>query len=429
VIGPHAAEASSALEFGPFRLFPQRGLLLEGDKECRLGSRAMDLLLALLERAGETVTKQELLDRVWPGIVVDDANLRVHVAALRKALGDGQAGTRYIVNVMGRGYCLVAPVRRVDGPAPQPAAPPQAHRHHNLPALLTRVVGRGDAIEAVALQVPMRRCVTITGPGGIGKTTVAVAVAEKLLPVYDDGVWFIDLATILDRQVIPAAMAAALGLSVTSANQVAGLTAFLRDKQLLLLLENCEHIVDAVAPLVEAILRQAPRVNILATSREALRAEGEWLYRLKPMDIPPETEALTAAAAERFTAVQLFVERASASLDGFSLTDVDAPIVAQICRHLDGLPLAIELAAARIDMFGLRGLAAVLNEHGLLLSQGHRTAQPRHQSLLGALDWSYRLLSTEERTILQRLAVFRRDFTLEAAVAVAVGDGITVEQV
>jgi len=429
VSGSHASEASPALEFGPFRLFPQRGLLLEGDKECRLGSRAMDLLLALLERAGETVAKQELLDRVWPGIVVEDANLRVHVAALRKALGDGQAGTRYIVNVMGRGYCFVAPVRHVDGPAPQPASPPNSHRHHNLPALLTRVVGRGDAIEAVALQVPMRRCVTITGPGGIGKTTVAVAVAEKLLPVYDDGVWFIDLATILDRQVIPAAMATSLGLSVTSANQAAGLTAFLRDKQLLLLLENCEHVVDAVAPLVEAILRQAPQVNILATSREALRAEGEWLYRLKPMDTPPDTGPLTAAAAERFTAVQLFVERASASLDGFRLTDADAPIVAEICRHLDGLPLAIELAAARIDMFGLRGLAAVLDEHGLLLSQGHRTAQPRHQSLLGALDWSYRLLSTEERIILQRLAVFRRDFTLEAAVAVAVGEDITVEQV
>ncbi len=153
---------------------------------------------ALLERAGQTVTKQELLARAWPDILVDDANLRVHVAALRKALGDGHDGTRYIANVMGRGYCFVAPVRQVDGPAPQRAAPPQAHRHHNLPALLTRVLGRADAIEAVALQVPMRRCVTITGPGGIGKTTVAIAAAEKLLPVYDDGVWFIDLATILD---------------------------------------------------------------------------------------------------------------------------------------------------------------------------------------------------------------------------------------
>jgi predicted ATPase len=419
--------ASSTLAFGPFRLIPARGILLEGDKPCRLGSRAMDILFALVERAGETVSKQDLLARAWPETLVDDANLRVHVAALRKVLGDGQSGARYIVNVMGRGYCFVAPVRAVDGP--HPAAPSQEHIRHNLPAPLTRVLGRGDATEAVALQVPMRRCVTITGPGGIGKTTVAVAAAEKLLPVYDDGIWFIDLATILDRQLIPFAMASVLGFSVTSASPVPSLTAFLQDKRLLLVLDNCEHMVDAVAPLAEAILRCAPNVHILATSREALRAEGEWVYRLKPIATPPASASLTAEEALRFPAVQLFVERAWASLDGFRLTDADAPIVADICLRLDGLPLAIELAAVRIDMFGLRGLASVLNEHLLLLSQGHRTAQPRQQSLLGALDWSYRLLSPVEQTILRRLAVFRGDFTLDAAIAVAAGEGISVEQI
>jgi predicted ATPase len=258
---------------------------------------------------------------------------------------------------------------------------------------------------------------------------VATAVGEKLLPVHDDGVWFIDLATVSDGQLIAFAIASALGFSVTFPYPVSSAIDFLRDKRLLLVLDNCEHIVDAVAPLVEAILRQAPHVSILATSREALRAEGEWSSRLRPMDLPPESVSLTADDALQFAAVQLFAERASASLDGFQLTDADVPVVSDICRRLDGLPLAIELTATRMDMFGLHGLASVLDAHPVLLAQGHRTAQPRQQSLLGALDWSYRLLSPVEQTILCRLAAFRGDFTVEAAIAVAAGDGISVEQI
>jgi predicted ATPase/DNA-binding winged helix-turn-helix (wHTH) protein len=429
VTGASASHPSLTLTFGPFRLIPARGLLLEGERPCRLGSRAMEILLALVERAGETVPKQDLLARAWPGTFVDDANLRVHVAALRKVLGDGQGEARYIVNVMGRGYCFVAPVRRMDRAETLTPAPAPASHRHNLPAPLTRVLGRTDVIDAVALQVPARRLVTVTGPAGIGKTTVASAVGEKLLPVYDDGVWFIDLATVSDGQLIPFAIGSALGFSVTFPNPVPSAIDFLHDKRLLLVLDNCEHIVDAVAPLAESILRQAPHVGILATSRESLRAEGEWTYRLRPIDLPPESAPLTADEALQFAAVQLFVERASASLDGFQLTDADVAVVTDICRQLDGLPLAIELTATRIDMFGLRGLASVLNDHPMLLAQGHRTAQPRQQSLLGALDWSYRLLSPVEQTVLCRLAVFRGDFTLEAAIAVAAGDGISVDQI
>lgn len=423
------AQLGMTFAFGPFRLVPARGLLLEGDKPCQLGSRALDILTTLVERAGETVTKQELLDRAWPDTLVDDANLRVHVSALRKVLGEGHAGTRYIINVMGRGYCFVAPVTRSDDPAPRPAPLIQSSVRHNLPAPLSRVLGRADAIEAVALQVPMRRCVSIVGPGGIGKTTVAVAVGERLLPVYDDGVWFIDIASINDRGLIPLAIAAVLGFSIASSNPIPSLIAFLRDMRLLLLLDNCEHLVDSIAPLTETILRQTPNVHILVTSREALRAEGEWIYRLKPMEAPPRTDSLSAAQALEFPAVQLFVERAAASLDGYQLTDVDASAVAEICRRLDGLPLAIELVAARIDLFGVTGLENMLNDHFLLMSEGQRTAQPRQQNLLGALDWSYRLLSSAEQTVLRRLAVFRGDFTLEAAIAIAAGNGISVEQV
>ena len=427
--GSSAMESAAVLEFGPFRLIPSRGLLLEDNKPCRLGSRALLILTALVERAGETVSKHDLLARAWPDTFVDDANLRVHVAALRKALGDGQAGTRYIMNVMGRGYCFVAPVTRSDSDTQQPAAREHARGPSNLPAPLSRVLGRTEAMSSVAVQVPMRRCVSVVGPGGIGKTTFAVAVGERLLPVYDQGVWFIDMASVSERHQIPFAMASVLGVSINSGNPVPSLVGYLRDKHLLLLIDNCEHLVDTIAPLVETILRQAPNVHILATSREALRAEGEWVYRLKAMETPSASESLTAAEALKFDAVQLFVERASASLDGYRLTDADAPAAAEICRRVDGLPLAIELIAARIDLFGVRGLATMLNDHFLLVSEGQRTAQPRQQNLLGALDWSYRLLSSVEQTILCRLAVFQGDFTLDAAVMVATGNGVTQEQV
>jgi predicted ATPase/DNA-binding winged helix-turn-helix (wHTH) protein len=419
VSGASDVRASPTLAFGPFRLMPERRVLLEGEKPCRLGGRTMELLVALVERAGETVSKQDLLDRAWPGMTVDDANLRVHLAALRKALGDGQSGARYIVNVMGRGYCFVAPVVRGHEPADEPEPLRARALSHNLPALLARVVGRDSAIDTIALQVPMRRCVTIVGPGGIGKTTAAIMAAEKLLPVFDDGAWFVDLATITDRQLIPVLMASVLGFSLPLANPVESLVAFLRDKRLLLLLDNCEHVVDAIAPVAETILQRAPQVGILATSREALRTAGEWVYRLRPMATPPVSDSLTAAEALAFPAVQLFVERASASLDGFELTDSNAAVVAEICRSLDGLALAIELTAARIDLFGLQGLLAVLNDQFLLLSEGPRTVMPRQQSLLATLEWSYRLLSETERAVLCRLSVFKGDFTLDAAVAVA----------
>ena len=206
-------ESEAVLGFGPFRLIPAQGLLLEGDKPCRLGSRALLLLTELVERAGETVSKQDLLARAWPDTFVDDANLRVHVAALRKVLGDGHAGTRYIMNVMGRGYCFVAPVSRWDGDTQGvPANRPSVQGRSNLPAPLSRVLGRAEAIDSVAVQVPMRRCVSIVGPGGIGKTTFAIAVGERLVPVYDGGVWFIDMASVAERHQIPFAMASVLGV-------------------------------------------------------------------------------------------------------------------------------------------------------------------------------------------------------------------------
>jgi predicted ATPase/class 3 adenylate cyclase/DNA-binding winged helix-turn-helix (wHTH) protein len=405
--------------FGPFRLIPaQRLLVLDEGEPLHLGSRALDILIALVERAGETIHKDQLIARAWPDTVVDEGALRVHVAALRRALGDGRAGKRYIVNNPGRGYTFVAPVMREIG-HPAPAAAAGTAAAGNLPVALTRIVGRDDLVAALATQLKQRRLTSIVGPGGIGKTTVAVAVAEAVRPSYADGAWFVGLASLPDPELVPSAIGTVLGISLSGANPISALAAWLRDKQMLIVLDNCEHVIGAVAPLAEALLKAASQIRILVTSREPLRAEGERLHRLASLKLPPDSVDLSAAEALQYSAVQLFNERAMAALDGFSVEDANVAAVLEICRRLDGVPLALELAAARIDVFGVRELAAHLGDRFRVLTSGRRTALPRHQTLGATLDWSYQLLSEAERSVLRRLAVFAGDFLLDAVAAVA----------
>ena len=411
-----AVSSERAISFGPFRLLPDRRLLLEGDKPVRLGSRALDVLIALVEHPGEVVGKDELMARVWPHTFVEEGNLKFQVGALRRTLGDGN---RYLVNIPGRGYCFVAPVALADGSrqsVPQAAA---AEHRHNLPVHLTRMIGRADTVSKLASWLPRQRSITIVGPGGIGKTTVALAVVETLIAAYEHGVWLIDLAPLSDPCLVPSALAAVLGLEIRAEDPRPGLIAFLRDKQMLLVLDNCEHVIDEAAVLTAGILRGTPGVHILATSREPLRAEGEHVYRLSPLGIPPKSAGLSAAEALGFPSVQLFVERAMASLDLFELSDADAPIVADICRKLDGIPLAIEFAAARVEAFGVHGLAARLDERLRLLTSRRRAVAPRHQTMSATLDWSYQLLPEAEQRVLRRLAIFAGGFTLQGAAAVA----------
>jgi predicted ATPase/DNA-binding winged helix-turn-helix (wHTH) protein len=415
-----AQESSDqALTFGPFRLLRMRKQLLEGDKPVRLGSRALDLLIALVERAGEVVSREELEACVWPSTIVEETSLRVHVSALRKALGDGHGGARFIANVPGRGYCFVAPVARPrETPMPDAIAP--AHRPvHNLPARLSPMIGRTEAVDALTQLLVEHRFVTVTGPGGMGKTTVALAVAEDLLASYAHGVRFVDLAPIVDPLLLPSTVATAVEFSVSSHDPISALSAFLHDKNMLIVLDSCEHVIEAAAGLAERLLKGAPGISVLATSREPLNAEGEWVYRLSPLETPPASEHLTAAQALTFPAIQLFVQRARGISDRFELHDADAPVLRDLCRQLDGMPLAIEFAAARVDSLGLHGLAAGLDDRLRLLTRGRRTALPRHRTLGALLDWSYDLLSVPEQSVLCRLAVFKAGFTLEAACAVA----------
>jgi predicted ATPase/DNA-binding winged helix-turn-helix (wHTH) protein len=408
-------EGKDLFSFGPFSLSLAERLLKKADDPVPLGGRAMDTLIALTERAGEVVSYKELLKIAWPNVKVNETNLRVQIATLRKALGDGEDGARYISNVTGRGYCFVAPVTRsTTTPFPSTRITDTV-RPGKLPPRLARVIGRDEAVRAVSQQLMMGRFVSIVGPGGIGKTTVAVSVAHALLNGFGGAVFFIDLSALTNPQLVPTAVASALGFMVQANDPFGSLAAFLGDKKILLILDNCEHVIDSAAMLAERVVSEAPRAHILATSREALRVEGERVHLLYSLAFPPEQPNLTAAELLRYPAAQLFMERAAAGGYSAALGDIDAPIVATVCRRLDGIALAIELAASRAGSLGIRGIAELLDNRFNLLWHGRRTALPRHQTLNAMLDWSYNLLSEKERIVLGRLSVFVGGFTLEAA--------------
>jgi predicted ATPase/DNA-binding winged helix-turn-helix (wHTH) protein len=413
---PHGA-GEQVLTFGPFRLLSTQRTLMEGNRPIRIGNRALDILFALVERAGELVDKDELIARVWPNVVVEESAIRVHIAALRKILGHRQSGARYVENVTGRGYRFVAPVTRHQADGPPGSLPDAAADHYgNLPAPLTRMIGRANIVATLAARLPRQRFITIVGPGGIGKTAVALAVADKLSRCFGEDACFVDLASVTDPVLVPSALASAL--AILSQDPLPGLIAFLRDKKALIVLDNCEHVVEAAAALADCVLREAPDVLLLATSREPLGSERERVHRLSPLASPPPSATLSVADALAFPAVELFAERAVASLDTFELEDADMPIIGDLCRRLDGIPLAIELVAARVDLLGVRGLGEQLDDGVHRLTNSRHAAPPRHRTLHATLDWSYGLLSATEQLILRRCAVFAGGFDLASARAV-----------
>nr|WP_180206116.1 winged helix-turn-helix domain-containing protein [Pseudomonas sp. SbOxS1]NYU06332.1 helix-turn-helix transcriptional regulator [Pseudomonas sp. SbOxS1] len=403
--------SDAVLHFGPYAFHLHQRLVLEGDQPLRLGGRALDILQVLLEHAGSVVSKGELIARVWPRSVVEEINLRVHIAALRRVFRDGQDGHCYIATVPERGYSFVAPVRQAMELTPL-ASDTVATPPHNLPARLTPVTGRDAIVGSLVRQLPVRRCMTLVGPCGIGKTTVALRVAELLLQHYRDGVWRVDLAMIDDPAQLVDHLTCTLQLGIGTPLNM------LERWHALLVFDNCEHLLEDCRTLIEALLASAPRVSILVTSREPLRATDETLLPLPPLLVPPASALCSLDEFMGYSAVQLFVSRARARQQGFALREQDLKAVREICRRLDGLPLAIELAAAQIDALALVGLQAQLDNCFEMLTQGRRTAVPRHQTLKAALDWSYERLTPMEQTVLQRLAVFKSAFTMDAAMAV-----------
>lgn len=397
---------ASVLRFGPYAFHLRQRLILDGDRPLRMGGRALDILQVLVERAGRVVRKEQLIALVWPTSVVEEINLRVHIAALRRALGDGENGQRYIVNVPQCGYSFIAPVR-CDSAA-QVVFEGLQTPQHNLPARLTSVTGRDSLVGGLVRQMPLCRLMTVTGAAGVGKSTVALRVAELLLQYYRDGVWQIDLSLIDDDTSLLDHVLRTLESDLPG----------LSTRHALLLLDNCDHRRDACRAVVETLLEAAPRLSILATSREALQVSLETLKCVPPLTLPKRSAGDCLTEAMGHSAVQLFVSRARARQHDFRLREQDVKAVLEICRQLDGIPLAIELAAAQIDALALVGLQAQMANGLQVLSHGRRTAVPRHQSMQAALDWSYQRLSEQEQRVLQRLSVFKLAFTLEAALAV-----------
>ena len=412
------------LSFGPFKLLVNERLLTKDGVSVELGARALDLLVVLTSTPNEIISKKDLLSRVWPDVIVEEGSLRFHMNGLRKALGDGQGDARYITTLPGRGYCFVAPVSREASPRDDTPVAVGNFPHANLPSRLSRMVGRDEDVLKLSAELNASRFVTIVGGGGVGKTTVAIAVGHRLMDAFSGALLFVDLGMLGDPNLVAAAMASMLGLPVQSNDATPSLIAYLRNKRILLILDTCEHLVEAVAPLAASIMDAAPQVHILATSREALRVEGEHIYRLDALACPPDEPGLTAAAVRTFPAAQLFMERALAGGARFDIGDAEAPIVASICRKLDGVALAIELAARRVESYGLQQTAALLDQSLTRLWLGSRTAPPRQKTLQATLDWSFRLLTELERVVLRRLAVFVGHFTLDAALEVVAGPAL-----
>ncbi|QVW26108.1 winged helix-turn-helix domain-containing protein [Pseudomonas hormoni] len=409
-------QCPQSITFGQFHLLPAQRLLLKNGKPIELGSRALDVLIALLEHAGEVVSNRDLIRMVWQDVIVDESCLRVHISALRKALACAETDVSYIANVPGRGYSFVASVTRDCDSDTAQVSPTTSIGA--LPPRLLRMVGRDETVPAIAQLIKLHRFVTICGHGGMGKTTLALAVTHHLATHFGSLVLFQDMSSIADPALLPGILASALGIQYRGMDPLQELMAFSQEQRLLLVLDSCDHIIVAATYLAEKLYGETEHVHILVTSREPLRAEGEHVHRLCPLTCPPEMCGLTATDALTFSAVRLLVERVHNNDNAFILSDNDAPMVAHICRKLDGMPLAIELAAGQVEAYGIQGIAELLNNRVSLFWDGRRTALPRHQSLMAMFDWSCDLLSETEAMVLRRLSVLSGVFSLEMVTAI-----------
>ena len=419
---------SEDFQFGPYRLIPSERRLLAGQNVVELGGRAFDILALLVQRRGEVVSRREILDHVWPDLTVDEANLRVQLSQLRRTLKSEDEGASYIMNVQGRGYVFVAPVRAVTSSQTTVVSSTPASTGNRLPKRSQRVIGRADAIDALVAQTLSCRFVTIVGPGGIGKTTVAIELGHRLANEFDSEAWYVDLGSLKAPDLVLPTIAVALGYTVHSGDLLAALASFVADRFLILILDCCEHVIEEAAEVTASLFQHAPNIHLVATSREVLRAEGETVYLLDPLGLPAEKEDLTAGELLLAPSVELLMRRAASSGYVGGVDDAHALTVAEICRRLDGNPLAIELAASRLVTYGFRGLLEGLRGRAILSWPGRRH-DPRHRTLEATLDWSFRLLSEVERRVLARVSILIGPFTMQAAQALAVDtidDGWTV---
>ncbi len=402
-----ASPAGGRLYFDGFVLAPDERRLTRDGAPVELGGRSFDLLLALLEQPGRIIPKRELVRRVWPDVSVEDVALRFHMTRLRKALGDGHGGRRLITTQVGVGYGFVGVMTRAEARPISPPRPNEVRPKTTLPSRSDRLIGRETELRALGERAAGAGLLTISGPAGVGKTALAIEISHDLVPGFDDGATFVDLAAVPSPDMLIPAVATALGLMAAANSSISVVLDYLRDRRLLLILDTAEHLIEATALLCELIIATAPDVQILATSRQPLRARNERVHRLAP-------HAPSAA-------VELFMHHVSTAGGLVDALGNDAPAIAELCRRLGGLALPVEIAAIRAATHGIDATSRMLGDRLSLFWPGRRTAAPHQQTLKASLDWSFDLLSVAERDVLGRVSALDATFSLETAFAAISG--------
>lgn len=424
------------LAFGPFRLWPDERLLTKNDEPVPIGGRSFDLLVALIEKPGAVLSKRDLLKRVWSDVVVEDGSLRFHMAGLRKLLADGQNGARYIATQVGVGYAFVAPVERRAAAAgasgtivssTDDAESGDVGRAPNLPPQ-PHLIGREGDVELLGERIAGTALFTIVGPAGVGKTSLAVEIAHRCVADFGGHVAFVDFSMLENPAVVPSMIAGPMGIAVDGNDPLAVILGHVRERRFLLVLDNCEHLIEPTATIVEQFIDLAPFMRIIATSREPLRVRGEHVHRLGALPYPDDPVGLTVPEILAYPAVELFCSRVAAADSDFAPEEEAVRLAADICRRLDGMALPIELVAVRAATHGIPATARQLGERFSLGWSGRRTAQRRQQTLQATLDWSHDLLSVAERVVFERLSVFVGPFSIDAALDVAADEDLGADE-
>lgn len=409
-----AHKVANSFEFGPFLLIPEQQLLLENEKAVRIGARALILLTALVQRHGEVVGKRELLSLVWPGIDVDEGNLKVTIAAIRLILGKASDSPNYIATVFGRGYQFIETVRNAR-PYPQAHYPTAASCSSSSFISAKRIFGREDAINSILHELKHARLISIVGPGGVGKTTLALEVIDRAARVFKGGASLVDLSLLEEVSQVEEAIAEAIRTHVKTGDKSDGV-------DILLVIDNCEHLIDTVAKCVDQILTTTRTVKLLATSREPMSIRGERVRRLCGLDLPTQIEKITAEEALAFPAIQLFVERATEKLKSFRLSDLNAPAIAAICHRLEGHALSIERVSLRVGVLGVVEMLDHIDRR-FHMFDGYHEGPERHRTLTASVNASYALLSPNQQAIMRRLSTFEGTFDLESARIIGGAEG------